>query len=479
MLVLSLTLLLFSVMLYNKYSQKLHEDMDDVLESRAEGIADSIDAYWEVERQESLIEGSAIDRLTKIDNINFAKIAERWVEERSNDPKLLNVIVRIFNVKGIHIASSKNIPKSEILSKKAFDYVSAGNRHFDTMTIMIPAARPVVMRTLTIPVSENNKVAYIVQVASPLNYIYSALARLRIMLFLLLPLTVLLTGISGAFFAQMALSPVDKIIKDIRQITAENLKKKITIPETKDEIRRLADTFNDMLARLEGAFSSQRRFIEDLAHELKTPLAILKGEIEVALKKMRSREEYENVLNSSLEEVNRINGVIENLLIFARFENDAVALEVKTLDIVILLKGVVSDIKVLAAQKNIKVTISAQENILVSGDQSKLIRLFLNILDNAIKYTEQGGKVDMSAVKENNFVCINISDTGIGISEEEISRIFDRFYQVNKSGHKGGFGLGLSIAKSIVEAHRGKIEVKSVLNRGTTFIISFPLAGSC
>ena len=475
MLVLGLTLLLFSTMLYNKYSQKLYEDLDGVLESRAEGIANSIDTYWEAERLEALKEESIMDNLSKIDNINFAKIAQRWVEERSGDPKLLGIIVQIFNVRGIHITSSKNVPKLETLPKNIFDYVSRGNRHFDTMAIAIPASKSITLRILSIPVAENKKVAYIVQVASPLNSIHFAMARLKIMLAVLLPLTVLLTGITGAFFAKIALSPVDRIIKDIHQITAENLKKRTSIPDTKDEISRLASTFNDMLARLEYAFSSQRRFIEDLAHELKTPLAILKGEIEVTLKKIRSKEEYEDVLNSSKEEVNRINSIIENLLIFARFENDAVMLEFKTLNIATLLKGAVDDIEILAMQKNIGMSISAQENIVISGDEDKLKRLFLNILDNAIKYTPQGGKVGMSAAKENNFVRIKISDTGSGIPEKEINHIFDRFYQVDKSGYKGGFGLGLSIAKAIVEAHKGKIEAESVLNRGTTFIISLPL----
>ena len=475
MLALGLTLLLFSTMLYNKYSQKLYEDLDDILESRAEGIANSIDTYWEAERQEASKDDFAVESLTKIDNINFAKIAERWVEEKSSDPKLLDIIVQIFNVRGEHIASSKNIPKFKTLPKDIFNYVSRANRHFDTMTVAIPTSKPVTLRILSVPVTENKKVAYIVQIASSLNSIHSALARLKIMLVVLLPLTVLLTGVIGAFLAKVALNPVDKIIKDIHQITAQNLKKRTSIPDTNDEISRLADTFNDMLTRLEYAFFSQRRFIEDLAHELKTPLAILKGEIEVALKKIRSKEEYENVLKSSIEEVNRISSIVENLLIFARFENDTVMLETKKLDIVVLLKSVVDDIRVLAMQKNIDMSINAQEKIIISGDKDKLKRLFLNILDNAIKYTPGGGKVDINITKENNVVHVRVSDTGMGIPEKDIGHIFDRFYQVNKSGHQGGFGLGLSIARSIAEAHKGKIEATSVLNRGTTFIVSFPL----
>ncbi|MCX5687349.1 MAG: hypothetical protein NTV71_01685 [Candidatus Omnitrophica bacterium] len=150
MLVLGLTLLLFSTMLYNKYSQKLHEDLDDVLESRAEGIANSIDTYWEAERQEASKDDSTVESLTKIDNINFAKIAQRWVEEKSRDPKLLDIIVQIFNVRGNHIASSKNIPKFETLPKDIFNYVSRGNKYFDTMIAAIPASKPVTLRMLSV-----------------------------------------------------------------------------------------------------------------------------------------------------------------------------------------------------------------------------------------------------------------------------------------------------------------------------------------
>jgi len=160
---------------------------------------------------------------------------------------------------------------------------------------------------------------------------------------------------------------------------------------------------------------------------------------------------------------------------FARFDNSVVMLEAKTLDIAALLKGIVDDIKILAGEKEIEVSFSAQECILITGDEDKLKRLFLNLLDNAIKYTQKNGKVSVFLSKEEGLVRVRVSDTGIGISKEEISHIFERFYQVDKLKSKGGFGLGLSIAKSIAEAHKGKIEVESVLNRGTTFIVSLPL----
>lgn len=478
MLILALTLAVFSIVLYHNFRQTLYGDKDDLLQSRARGIADSIDTYWEAERLEGKTAGIKKEVFSKINNINFAKIAQRWVEEKSDDPELLNVIVQIFGVKGELIASSKNIPNVSTFTKEALRSELQKEKRFDTIPIEFFPHKPTTLRVLTMPVVEDNKVAYIVQVASPLDSVQSALTNLKIILFLLLPLIVFFTGIIGAFLAKIALSPVDKMIDTIHKITAENLKLRVRIPDTKDEIRRLADTFNEMLERLEHAFSSQRQFIENFAHELKTPLSILKGELEVTLKRNRSTEEYESILKSNLEEVNRITKIVEDLLMLARLDSSTIMLERKPLNVGLLIKAIVDDIKVLASQKNIGVNYLTQDTIIINGDENHLKRLFINLLDNAIKYTPDNGKVVVKVEAIDGYARIVVSDTGIGIPDNEIHRIFDRFYRLDKSRYEPGFGLGLSIAKSIVEAHNGKIEIKSKVNQGTTFIISLPICRS-
>ncbi|MBI5057437.1 MAG: heavy metal sensor histidine kinase [Nitrospirae bacterium] len=476
MLILALTLSVFSIALYRNVSQTLFGDKDDLLQSRAGGIVDSIDTYWEAERLDAIAAGIKSEAVfSKINNINFAKIAQRWVEEKSDDPDLLNIVVQIFDVNGALIATSKNIPNISIFSKEALKSELQKKIRFDTVTVEFTKNVPTALRVLTMPVVENNRVSYIVQVASPLSSIEVALQNLKITLFVLLPLTVFLTGIIGVFLAKIALNPVDKMIDTIHQITAENLKLKVNIPDTKDEIKRLADTFNEMLGRLEHAFSSQRQFIEDFAHELKTPLAVLKGEMEVVLKKMRSVEEYQLVLLSNLEEVNRINKIVEDLLMLARFDSSVVVLDMKRLDVAPMLKSIVDDMKVLAAQKNIGMDFITQDTITIYGDNNQLKRLFVNLLDNAIKYTPGKGGIIVSATPSGDYAKIIISDTGIGIPESEIEHIFDRFYRLDKARYTPGFGLGLSIAKSIVEAHKGRIEVESKLHQGTTFIIYLPM----
>jgi signal transduction histidine kinase len=230
-----------------------------------------------------------------------------------------------------------------------------------------------------------------------------------------------------------------------------------------------------MIARLDEAFTSQRQFMEDISHELKTPLSVLKGELEVTLKRIRSTQEYETTLQSSLEEVNHLAGIVENLLTLARFDAKTTALQAISLDLNLLIRDTVDAIQVLALQKNITIQLNSAHTLDIIADKNQLKRMVLNILDNAIKYTQPGGKISIDLRQQKGSVGIDITDTGIGIPESELPHIFDRFYRVDKSRSSVGFGLGLSISQSIAMAHGGKIYAKANVPNGTIFTINLPI----
>lgn len=473
MAILLLSLTLFTFALFRDLERRLNNDINKLLESRAQGVADSVNSYWEAEKLEVAGGGIMAGSLSKIGNANFAKIAQRWVMDRTDDPELLDIIVQIFDVKGGQIASSKTVPEMDNLPPDVFRSVLLGKKRFDDS----PASgNPVSLRALTIPVVENQSVTYIVRVLSPLTSLVFLFRDFRLIVFILFPIAVVGSGVVGSIMARVTLRPINRIIETIHAITEENLSLRLTLPESKDEVRRLADTFNDMLTRLEQAFTSQRLFIEDLTHELKTPLAVLKGELEVTLKRIRSAREYESVLESSLEEIDRVIRIVENLLVLARLEKGVAALDKEDLEAGQLVAQCVEHIRVLAEPKGISVRFESKDGTNIRGDPVKLRQLFLNVLDNAIKYTPQGGEVEVEVVREGAWVKITVRDTGPGIPEKDMPRIFDRFFRGQGHGQEKGFGLGLSIVKAIAEAHGGRIEVSTPDGGGTCFDMFLPPA---
>lgn len=474
MAIITLLFSLFSLTLYQKLSQTLNDNFNSLLQSKAEGMVHSLDISWESEKLK-ISNKINTKKQSDTDRILFAKFVQRWINEKSESPLFTNVVVHIFSPEGQYITSSRNIPEINSLRSEIFNSVFNGDSRFDDVRVQIAPRSIVTFRMLSIPVTENNKLMYIIQVASPLSLLVSMLKNLRFVLFFLLPIGIVVSGLVGSFLAKITLTPFSRIIDTIHKITAENIKLRIDIPDSKDEIQTLANTFNEMLDRLERSLHSQRQLIEDMAHELRTPLSILKGELEVTLKRSRSAQEYESILLASLEEVNKIIKLVEELLLLAWYESDAITLELKPLDVVPVLQESLEDFRALVEKKKIAFKLSSPDRFVIFGDKDKLKRAFLNLLDNAVKYTPSGGKIDVDIARENSWGKIIIRDTGIGITEQDMPHIFKRFYRINKHSQSAGFGLGLSIAKSIVDAHYGKIEVKSQLNRGSVFTIYLPL----
>jgi len=265
--------------------------------------------------------------------------------------------------------------------------------------------------------------------------------------------------------------------RSARQITAEDLGRRLTRRGAEDEIDHLADTLNTMLAGLEAAFAQSRRFSADAAHELRTPLTALKGEIEVALRAERSPEEYRRVLHSALEEVEHLIQVAEDLLLFSRSSAAIGAPRNK-----VELEPIVLEALEMGARRaqgtGVAVRAEEIEPVTVLGEAAALRRAVLNLVDNAVKYTPAGGKVSLSLLARDGQALIAVQDTGIGIDPADTARIFDPFVRLDaaRSRDAGGAGLGLALVKSIVTAHGGTVDVESTPGAGSRFTIRLPLA---
>ncbi|PRX31045.1 heavy metal sensor kinase [Orenia metallireducens] len=291
-----------------------------------------------------------------------------------------------------------------------------------------------------------------------------------------IPLTLLLASSGGYFLAYKALKPIDQINKTAQAISHSNLSKRIIAKNSDDETGRLIDTLNDLLNRLEEAFSREKRFTSDASHELRTPIAIIRAHAEENLKGERSIKDYRHSLKVIHKQTDYMSHLVGQLLLLARSDMNQQPIEKENLDFTELVEIVIEEMEELALKKDINIDSKVEQGLNLYGDQSMLTQLLINLLDNAIKYTHPKGSIYIDTKAKNNQIKIEIKDTGIGISKEEQAYIFDRFYRVDKSRSRasGGSGLGLSICQWIVKVHKGIIELESEINQGSTFTIYLP-----
>jgi heavy metal sensor kinase len=340
------------------------------------------------------------------------------------------------------------------------------------MTLSEEKLGSIPVRAILFPVRGPN----IVQVGISLENTEIALRRLMIIMILAGGGLMLLASLGGNFIIRKALKPVKSVVQTAKAISADDLSLRIESGQRQDEIGELVDTFNDMISRLEKSVKKIKQFSGDVSHELRTPLTIIRGEIEVLLRKERKKEEYQKTLKSTLEEAAYLERIIDDLLFLSRIED----LEKKEFDKSIqldeILLKVVESQELAAKKKGITLDINKVEPAQIKGEEILLERMVANIIDNSIRYTHSGGKVEVSLDKKDGAFTLLVQDTGIGIPEESLPLIFDRFYVVDKSRFKetGGLGLGLSIVKRVADCHGGKIEVESEVNKGTSFLVHFP-----
>jgi len=329
-------------------------------------------------------------------------------------------------------------------------------------------------RELRLAVTQNDYVK--IFVAYPLDELNEVLDGIFSDLRLLTPLALIISVIGGWFLAYTSLKPVDTITRTARKITAQNLNQRLPAHQVDDELGRLTATFNDMIGRLQESFAQIQRFSADASHELRTPLTVMRGEIEVALRKKGLLGETKRLLTSIHDELVRLSSIVESLMTLIKSESGRLVLRFDEVELSTMIKEISEDAQVLASRKKIKVDLGRVEPVKVRGDAARLRQLFLNLVENAVKYTPPRGKVTLSVEHSTGGASVSVQDTGIGIPRRDQTKIFDRFYRVKQesSGDVSGSGLGLAIAKWIAEAHRGTIDVKSEPRKGSTFTVLLP-----
>jgi two-component system, OmpR family, heavy metal sensor histidine kinase CusS len=318
----------------------------------------------------------------------------------------------------------------------------------------------------------------VVQAATSLASIDQELAELLTVLLLSGPLALLCALAGGYMLARKALAPVDRMVQSAEEITATRLDRRIDVTKSDDELGRLARTLNGMIARLERSFEEVRRFTADAAHELRTPIAVLRNEAEVTLRLPREPEQYRRVLEDQLEELERLSRLAERLLFLCREDAGLVPISREPVQLDAVVSDVVEHMRVVAEERGVTLEGDRLAPCRVKGDEDQLRRLLFNLLDNAIKFTPPKGTVAIDAACVDAKVRIAVSDSGIGIPPEHLPHVFERFYRVDAArGHEvGGAGLGLAIARSIALAHDGSIEIESTVGLGTHVILTLPAA---
>jgi heavy metal sensor kinase len=445
--VLALSLIAFAVIVYYAAASIFYARQDELLRSTAETVASAY--VQELEEEQSV---------AKANDVVLAQMVfpNRYVEVADADGRV--------------VAWSSNLAGHQLTVPTAVLAEAQQNGSFVVLNQLRVAVVP-------LSVDRSKQIGFAI-VAEPLSVVDEGLRRLRRDFLFGVPVILLLASTGGYFLARKSLAPIALMNQQTQRITAENLSARLDVAHPRDEVGRLATTINDLLARLDAAFQEQKRFIADASHELRTPLAVLRGETEVALQQERATAEYQESLALIKDEAERLSRIVENLFLLARQPVDTPSMVSEPVRLNELVADCVRAAHVLAMQKGLRLkTEGALPAITVRGDDEMLKRMLLNLLDNAVKYTPPGGEITVALGSRNGYAQIVVTDTGIGIPESDQPRIFDRFYRVDKARSRalGGAGLGLSIARWIVEGHGGSLSVESAPGRGSAFTVDLPL----
>lgn len=475
-LILGLILLIFSGVLYFVLLRTVYTELDRELESIATNISSSINSYLEVRGEEAeplkyALEKTIADeekspRGFRLWTSGFEK---RWLKElQSMD--FSDYFINFVSTTKASIARSPNMSEEliDLLRENVLPGVN-GEPTYKTLTF---AQKKI--RIVNYPFTYKDQDHYFVQVGIYQKPIIDLILNFLISIVISIPVILILTSFIGRMLVRRILRPVDEIAAIARKVSHEDLSARVEPQNNYREVKYLIDDFNEMINRLEKSFFHIEEFSSHVAHELRTPLTVIKGEAELALLGKRQIAEYQKAMTVTLEEVDRMLRVIEDLLLLSKIDYRPEVFIYEKFDFIPYMQEIIQQAQMLVKDKSITLSAEiARTTGRIFADKVHLRRLFFNVIDNAIKFTPEEGRIDIRVSVHNKTITTEISDTGIGIPQNEHDKIFDRFYRTTNSP-RGGHGLGLSIALSLARLHKGTIQVKSQLNQGTSVIINLP-----
>jgi heavy metal sensor kinase len=332
----------------------------------------------------------------------------------------------------------------------------------------VPGSPALLIGSVRVPADGGS---YLVEVGTSAAPVEAMFNHLLLLLGVGLPVIIVLAAAGGYFLVGRALRPVERIAGKAEQITQHNLSERLPVAQTGDELERLSVALNHMITRLDDAFQNSKRFVADASHELRTPLTVLRGELEVFAQEAALSADQRERLGSLLEEVERLSKIVDRLFALSRLDAGEAQVEWVKFDLASLASSTAGQMALLAEDRKIVLKCETESLVLVEGDRARLKQVVVNLIDNAIKYTPEGGSVSLRARVAEGEAVLEVADTGTGIAPEALPHVFDRFFRADQSRSRApdGAGLGLAIVKSICQAHGGRVEVESTVGKGSCF----------
>ena len=477
-LVSAILMLIFGVAFFTASQRLLASSLDATLQLRAQQVAEGVSVHDgkmlvenivnelpELDATAALID-SADDNGTPVSNTEASATIH-------NLPRAYrSMFIRVLDTRGnvIYSMFSKRmqLPRESITQPLhghpwSGDIMGANGQSFRLYSTML---------------TDDKHVVGIVQVGQSLTKLDSDLQHILFGLLIATPFVLILCAFGSYWLAGRAFGPIHRLTNTAREISARDLDQRVPVPQAQDEVRDLSIIFNQMIERLERAFEQQRRFVADASHELRTPVSVIRSMTDLAIAQPSNAEDNLTVLREVNAESERLGHLINDLLALARADEKQIQLDSEPVRLDLLAADVVASMESLATERHLTLCTENLDAATVMGDAARLIQIIIGLVDNALTYTNEGGRIALSVKVSNTQAYLIVRDTGIGIAQKDIPHIFERFYRADPARSKavGGSGLGLAIAQWLAHAHSGSISVESQPGQGSTFTLTLPLS---